>query len=400
MKIAAVDFFPMYLEAPSDAGTDGPRHSQLDFTPEKLAARRYKPPESVFVRLISDDGIEGYGDGATLPHYLGHGIGSMLDWLGRFREVLIGEEPRNIAAIHQRMELAASIGVPGCRPAQAAIDMAIHDLAAKSFGCPVYELLGGSYRHNLELQTQMHGHTVEQLLGVCQHYIGQGFTGLKLKIGAELRQHGFSKGRFDEDADKVAGVIASLPDHIQVDVDANQGIMNPKMAIAMFERIRREAFHPNMAIEQPLHHLDLEGHALIRKMLPFPVVLDEAVTSPVAALQIARMGAADRVVLKPNRVGGLWPARKIVDICEANGIGVSLDTMPFSLLGDTMLCHLGASIKRHYPLDAQGHTFFAGSPFEGGITLSDGLAKLSDAPGFGVSVSSSFIADGLKSVPN
>ncbi|CAN0558125.1 unnamed protein product, partial [Ectocarpus sp. 8 AP-2014] len=162
MKIAAVDFFPMHLEAPSDAGTDGSKQSQLDFTPEKLAARRYKPPESVFVRLISDDGIEGYGDGATLPHYLGHGVGSMLDWLGRFREVLIGEEPRNITAIHQRMELVASIGVPGCRPAQAAIDMAIHDLVAKSFECPVYELLGGSYRNTLELQTQMHGHTIEQ----------------------------------------------------------------------------------------------------------------------------------------------------------------------------------------------------------------------------------------------
>ena len=392
MKITSIDFSPLKLQAPGDAGTDAPADEQAAFTPEMLAARRYAPPETVFVRIKTDDGIEGYGDGATLPHYLGHGIGSMLDWLGRFRGVLMGEDPLNIAGVHHRMEGVASIGVPGCRPAQAAIDMAIYDLAGKTHGCPVYELLGGSYRQELELQTQMHGHTVDQLLGVCNYYVGRGFTGLKLKIGSQLRQNGYSKALFDADADKVAGVMARLPHHIQVDVDANQGIMNAKMAVAMFERVRREAFHPNMAIEQPLHHLDLEGHAQIRKMLPFPVVLDEAVTSPTAMLQIVRMEAADRIVLKPNRVGGLWPARRIIDICEANGIGVSLDTMPFTLLGDTMLCHLGATIKRHFPLDAQGHTFFAGTPFRGGVKIENGRARLGNAPGFGVEVDPELLA--------
>lgn len=392
MKISSIDFFPLNLQAPGDAGTDASAEAQAAFTPEMLAARRYAPPETAFVRIRTDDGVEGYGDGATLPHYLGHGIGSMLDWLGRFRSVLVGEDPLNIAGVHHRMEAVASIGVPGCRPAQAAIDMAIYDLAGKTYGCPVYELLGGSYRQELELQTQMHGHTVDQLLAVCNHYVGRGFTGLKLKIGSQLRKQGYSKSVFDADADKVAGVMARLPHHIQVDVDANQGIMNAKMAIALFERVRRDAFHPNMAIEQPLHHLDLEGHALIRKVLPFPVVLDEAVTSPTAMLQIVRMEAADRIVLKPNRVGGLWPARRIIDLCEANGIGVSLDTMPFTLLGDSMLCHLGATIRDHFPLDAQGHTFFTGTPFRGGVRIENGHAHLGNSPGFGVEVDPELLA--------
>ena len=155
MKIVSIEFFPLNLKAPSDAGTDASADEQAEFTPEILAARRYAPPETALVIIKADDGTEGYGDGATLPHYLGHGIGSMLDWLGRFRRVLVGEDPLNIAGIHHRMEAVASIGVPGCRPAQAAIDMAIYDLAGKAHGCPVYELLGGSYRQELELQTQM-----------------------------------------------------------------------------------------------------------------------------------------------------------------------------------------------------------------------------------------------------
>jgi L-alanine-DL-glutamate epimerase-like enolase superfamily enzyme len=389
MKITSIELTPLQLEMRSASATTGANvklESQRDLTAQQMAKVRYAAPETVLVRIKTDAGIEGLGDGATLPHYLGHGTGSMLDWLSRFRKVLVGKNPLNIALVHQQMESVASIGVPGCRPAQAVIDMAIYDIIGKTYNCPVYELLGGAHRTELELQTQMHGHSIEQLLGVCQHYMDLGFTGLKLKIAGQLRQRGYSKALVDEEAEKIVGVVANLPSTIQVDVDANQGLGNAKVAVGMFERVRRDAYHPNMSIEQPLHHLDLEGHALIRRMLPYPVILDEAVTSPTAMLQIVRMEAADRIVLKPNRVGGLWPALKIIDICEANGIGVSLDTMPFTLLGDTMLCHLGATIRTHYPLDAQGHTFFKETPFSGGITLECGRAKLPNKPGFGVEI--------------
>ena len=75
-----------------------------------MAARRYTAPETGVVRIRTDAGIEGLGDGATLPHYLGHGIGSMVDWMGRFNKVLIGADPLNIAGVHRRMEAVAGIG--------------------------------------------------------------------------------------------------------------------------------------------------------------------------------------------------------------------------------------------------------------------------------------------------
>ncbi len=389
MKITGIELTPLHLEMLGDSiatGVNVNPEDQMNLAPEEMAMRRYAPPETVLVRIKTDAGIEGLGDGATLPHYLGHGLGSMMDWLARFRRVLYGCNPLNFAEVHRRMEDVSSIGVPGCRPAQAAIDMAIHDLAGKAHGVPVYELLGGAYRTKLELQTQMHGFSTEQLLGVCTFYLEQGFTGLKLKIAGKLRRSGYSQALLDEEADKIADVIARLPSTVQIDVDANQGLMNAKDAIGLFEYIRQVAPHPRMAIEQPLHHLDLAGHAFIRRALPYPVILDEAVTSPTAMNQIVKMDAADRIVLKPNRVGGLWPAMKIIDICEANGIGVSLDTMPFTVLGDTMLCHLGATIRQHYPLDAEGHTFYRKSPFRGGVKIDGGRVNISDAPGFGVEI--------------
>ncbi|MDG2405547.1 MAG: mandelate racemase/muconate lactonizing enzyme family protein, partial [Paracoccaceae bacterium] len=339
------------------------------------------------VRIQTDSGYEGIGDGATLPHYLAHGIGSMADWMKRFRKVLISADPLNIANIHLLMESIADRNSAGCRPAQAAIDMAIYDLAGKAHSCPVYELLGGAYRTSFELQTQMHGHSPEQLLGVCDYYMGLGYKALKIKIGGQMRREGgITKAAIDSDLALVTAVASNLPNNIQIDVDANQTFLNPKIAINFFESVVRSARHPNMSMEQPLHHLDYIGHAFVRKSIPLPLILDESVTSPVAMMQIVRMDAADRIVLKPNRVGGLFHARKIIAICEANGIGVSLDTMPFTELGNTMLCHLAATIPTAYPLDAEGHSFFEGSPFQGGLEIYDGRAHLSNAPGFGVEI--------------
>ncbi|TFG49021.1 MAG: hypothetical protein E4H40_03665 [Candidatus Brocadiia bacterium] len=72
MKITTIDFFPLRLAigAPgSPLGTDSNAMEQRDATAEVLAAQRYTPPETVFVRIRTDSGIQGFGDGATLPHY-------------------------------------------------------------------------------------------------------------------------------------------------------------------------------------------------------------------------------------------------------------------------------------------------------------------------------------------
>jgi len=389
VKIIDIEYHPLCLTVVGDSeiGTDENPELQVDASAESMAAQRYKAPETGVVRIRTDSELEGIGDGATLPHYLGHGIGSMVDWMARFRTVLIGADPLNIARIHYLMESVADRNPSGCRPAQAAIDMAIYDLAGKAYGCPVFDLLGGARRTSLDLQTQMHGHTPEQQLEVCYHYIKKGYKALKVKIGSQIRREGFlTKAAVDADVAKVAAVASHIPHNIQIDVDANQTLANPKTAINFFERVLRVAHHPNMSIEQPLHHLDLTGHAFVRRSLPLPIILDESVTSPAAMMQIARHSAADRIVLKPNRVGGLWPARKIIAICEANGIGVSLDTMPFTVLGNTMLCHLAATLKTPYPIDAEGHTFFEESPFRGGLELRDGQAHISQSPGFGVEI--------------
>jgi L-alanine-DL-glutamate epimerase-like enolase superfamily enzyme len=53
-------------------------------------------------------------------------------------------------------------------------------------------------------------------------------------------------------------------------------------------------------------------------------------------------------------------------------------------LGDTAMCHLAATVRDPYPVDAEGHLWFESTPFAGGLTLKEGKAILPNRPGLGV----------------
>jgi muconate cycloisomerase len=106
-------------------------------------------------------------------------------------------------------------------------------------------------------------------------------------------------------------------------------------------------------------------------------------------MQLIRSEACDRVVIKMNRTGGLHPAMRIATICEAAGIGVSVDTNPFTRLGDSASAQLASAIPTPYPVDCEGHISFltlAEGIFTGGVSFDGGEAVVPDAPGLGVEV--------------
>ena len=186
---------------------------------------------------------------------------------------------------------------------------------------------------------------------------------------------------------KLQAAIDVTPSDVYIDADANQGWDSANWTVSVLGRF---AGCDNLSIEQPLHYADLDGAAHVRARGGVPVILDESVWSAKAMLQIARMQAADRIVLKLNRLGGFFEASKVIAICDSAAIGVSVDTNPYTLVGDTACCHIAAAVRDPYPVECETHvTFIDFGPepmFSGGITFKDGRAHLPDAPGIGVDV--------------
>jgi len=374
MKIKNIDKFPISLH-PTKVG-----YREKDKSSSVWASG----VPSIIIRVNTDEGISGVGEATTMTWYFSETQEGMMKLLESYEQVLIGEDPFNVVGAHCKMDLVTGEDAPGCHSARAAIDMALYDVMGKAQNRPVYEVLGGAYRTEFEMLTNLYEDTPEEKAKACKECVKKGFRGLKVKVGDILLTKGWSMQNLKKEKDKLIAVLEAVPQDIYIDADANQSWSNAKIAVNLVEELLQDKCYPNLSLEQPLHYLDLPGHSFLRRSLKVPIILDESVLSPEAMLQIAKNDAADRIVLKLNRVGGFWPARKVINIAEAASIGISIDTMPFTKLGDTANCHLAATIKDPYPVDAEGHLWFETTPFKKGIEIKSSRAILPREPGLGV----------------
>jgi L-alanine-DL-glutamate epimerase-like enolase superfamily enzyme len=374
MKIAKVESFRLYPVAIKEAWVGDeyvwPSH-----------------PPSFLIRVTAESGETGVGEITSQQWYLGETADQIAELIRLYGQALQGAEAGNIAMCHFLMEEAFGGGMPGARGARSGVDMAIYDLVGKTRGVPAYELLGGGYRTEFELLTNLYHKTPEAMAEGCREFIARGFKGLKVKVGDMLLSKGWNRDNMLSELAKLQAAIEVTPPDVYIDADANQGWDSANWTVSVLGRF---AGCDNLSIEQPLHYADLDGAAHVRARGSVPVILDESVWSARAMLQIARMQAADRIVLKLNRLGGFFEAAKVIAICDSAAIGVSVDTNPYTLVGDTACCHIAATVPKPYPVDCEGHVSFldwgAEEMVKGGITIRDGRAHLPDAPGLGVEV--------------
>jgi L-alanine-DL-glutamate epimerase-like enolase superfamily enzyme len=99
----------------------------------------------------------------------------------------------------------------------AAIDLALWDIRGKLVNQPVYRLLGGSASRIPAYASGGYygadgGPCIRELVDEVTDYVGQGFTGVKMKIG------GLS---ITEDYERVSAVRAAVGDNIDLMLDAN-----------------------------------------------------------------------------------------------------------------------------------------------------------------------------------
>ena len=374
MKIAAVEALRLYPVAIKEAWIDD----------EYVWPSR---PPAFLVKVTSEDGEFGIGEATSQQWYLGESAEQIEQSVRIYHDALRGEDAGNIAYCNHLMEAAFGGGMPGGRGARSGVDMALYDLLGKVRGVPVYTLLGGAYRTEFELLTNLYHKTPQAMADACEAFVARGFKGLKVKVGDVMLSKGWSRRHWLDELAKLDAALEVTPREVYVDADANQGWESPAWTVATLKGYSR---FDNLSIEQPLPYADIAGAAYVRAHAGVPVILDESVWSAKAMLELARQQACDRIVLKLNRLGGLFEALKVVQICDAAGIGVSVDTNPYTRIGDTAVCHIAAACRIAYPVDCEGHESFLDWGSEeyvrGGVTIQAGRARLPDAPGLGVEI--------------
>ncbi|MCC6178523.1 MAG: mandelate racemase/muconate lactonizing enzyme family protein [Chloroflexi bacterium] len=98
--------------------------------------------QNPIVRIVTDEGISGYGEvESSKPYVTPH--------IRFFRDALIGMDPRDVERAMLKIRQRGSFKPWGS--AISAIEMALWDVAGKAAGVPVYRLLGGKVRDRVRV---------------------------------------------------------------------------------------------------------------------------------------------------------------------------------------------------------------------------------------------------------
>lgn len=94
------------------------------------------------VRVVTDEGISGYGEAESSKPYLKPHV--MF-----YKDLILGEDPTNVERVMRRIRRVGAFKPWGA--AVSSIEMALWDIAGKAAGLPVYKLLGGKVRDKVRI---------------------------------------------------------------------------------------------------------------------------------------------------------------------------------------------------------------------------------------------------------
>ena len=194
--------------------------------------------------------------------------------------------------------------VKGNNFAKAGLEMACWDLLARTRQVPLAAMLGGTRTEILSGVSLGIETDTAVLFEQIDRFVSEGYRRVKLKI---------MPGR---DVKIVKAVRERYPD-LPLQVDANSAY-----TLDDIPTLKRLDEFGLLLIEQPLAHDDIIDHATLQRSMNTPVCLDESIHSAEDARKAIEIGACRIINIKVSRVGGLFEAKRIHDLCVSKGIPV------------------------------------------------------------------------------
>ena len=212
--------------------------------------------EYVFVKVLTDDGLHGWGEG-TLEMKQGTVAAAVRDLEG----FVLGEDPTRIDYLWQRMYRHGFWrGGVAILSAISAIEQALWDITGKAFGQPVYKLLGGAVRDYIPCYT----HTGDPER--AQALMAEGWRAFK--FGPRGRRERGERGRIVDERELVRETARSYArmreacgDDVQLMCDVH-GRLRPAAAIRLGRALEP---YDLLFLEEPVPPDNIQSLRLVRE---------------------------------------------------------------------------------------------------------------------------------------
>lgn len=329
--------------------------------------------EVLLFELETDTDISGY---ATASGFAGR-----MDYLELAERFLVGEDPRNVERLVEKME---PLNLWGPRPWH--FEVALWDIVGKDAGKPIYDLLGGSDEPIRAYASTGERQSLEKRLSYVEDRVSEGFEGVK------LRCHGEDP---EQDLEVMRRIREEFPD-LTLMLDANMGWSVPMIDLEKWSF--REALDVareleeigNVAwLEEPLHRHDYEGLARLSSKTDVPIAGGEFNNGVFHFREFIKQGSLD--VLQPDAVlaTGILGGTNVAAMADTNGLQFAPHTWNDGL-GFAANVHMLACTSARwceYPIEPPGWTpenrdFLLEEP----LVAEDGAVTPPSGPGLGVDI--------------
>ena len=345
MKITDIKTFLMMAGAPESTGSSS------------WSARNW-----CFLKVYTDEGIVGIGEGSGWPRVVQTAIEDL-------KPVVVGEDPVNIERIWQKMLVSTMgngmTGTPGSG-AMNAVDMALWDIKGKTLDTPVWNLLGGKVRDRV--RAYGHADTPERALELKQ----QGLTAVKT-------------GGVHRTVEKVDAIRKAVGDEMDIMVDAH----GPPWFTTKDAIIVGKALEPYNLLfyEDPVPPDNIEALQRVQDNVNIPIAAGERHSHIWGVRQLIEREIVDVVQPDTGRIGGISQMMKIAAMAEAHYITVAPHSGSLGPIAEYAAIHVLAAIPNALILERVHDDV----PVRYEVTLPnietvDGHIEVPDRPGLGVDI--------------
>ncbi len=274
----------------------------------------------LFVKLITDEGIEGIGEWST--GQVGREKSSIEIIKDLATQFVVGADPFKIELLWQKIYATDhDYRHPGLAltPALSAIEMACWDIVGKALNQPVYNLLGGQYHEKLRAYAYMpHG-------GIWENPEKAG------EIAADLMEKGNTAMKFDpfpifpaprdiqlKDIARVGEIFKCIRDAVGYEVEVGLGThgqLTTSSAIRIAQML--EPYYP-FWFEEPVSLENVDEMARVASHTSIPIATGERLLTKYEFVEIFQKQAAQIIQLDVGHCGGILESKKIASMAEAH----------------------------------------------------------------------------------
>ncbi|KAF1084233.1 o-succinylbenzoate synthase [Sporotomaculum syntrophicum] len=322
--------------------------------------------ETLVIKLMDDLGNTGHGEVVAFnePFYTKETLSvAKRKLINRLLPRLLRQEIKQPFEVHQWMDLTHPMATAGLenavldlfarRQRQSIMDLVFHEETSD-------KIYAGIVLGDLDSQS---------LLNQIEEYVNEGYVRFKIKIKPE---DGYAK---------LKQIRAKYPD-LMLLADANNSFTLEQM------RDLKEIDELGLlCLEEPMTYGDFSAYQKLQAQMKTPLCLDESIQFIEDLNTAIALKACQVVNIKVGRVGGLYYAKQMIDLCRRHNIHYWVGSMMESGISKILHVHL-ASLKDNYiPGDlSSSRRYFAKDVIQPEITVQHGLILVPKGPGLGVEI--------------